>query len=74
MNKSISLNVATGEAIETVKTILQDKTGYSMKEWTLVFAGKELAARYTLSDYGIQSESTLHLSLKLKGGMQYSEV
>ena len=70
MNKTISLNVTAGEAIENVQTLLQVKTGYSMKEWTLVFAGKELAAGYTLNDYGIQRDSTLHLSLKLKGGMR----
>lgn len=57
----IDLAVWGSYTIENIKVLIFEKTGMPMDDQRLIFAGRQLEDKRTLSSYGINHESTIHL-------------
>jgi ubiquitin len=67
--KTIKLEVKPCDTIDYVTRLIQLKVGVDYKHQRLLYAGKQLESERSLFDYNVKPEATLHLVLRLRGGM-----
>ena len=70
--KTIHLNVDSSHTVYEIKIVVMICMGEGIppKQQRLIHAGKQLADDRTMESYGIKEHSTIHLVLRLRGGMQ----
>lgn len=66
--KLTTLAVHFRNTVEEVKYLIRDKESIPPEEQRLLFSGRQLADRDTLFDYNVEKDSTLILTLRLRGG------
>ena len=69
-SKTLTFDVEPSDTIEEIKLKIQDREGIPIEHQKLEYASKHLENTRTLSDYNIETDSTLYLTLKLLGGRE----
>lgn len=73
IGKTIQIKCFKELSVGGLKRLIEEKEGIHLDQQRLVFEGKQLEDNLMLGvDYNMQNESTVHLILRLRGGMFHS--
>ena len=69
--KTFALVVAPTETVAGAMDQILEREGIPLDQQRLIFAGKQLDRARALVDYGVRDGATVHLVLRLRGGMAH---
>lgn len=70
--RSIYIEITHQMSIEELKMKIQEKDGTPVEQQRFIYAGKDLDDPMLVGRYNIQKDSTLHLVLRMRGGMHHT--
>lgn len=67
IGRTITVDLEPTDTIRQLKEKIEQKEAIPQGEQRLIFSGKGLEDTRSVSDYNIQSNSTIHMVLRLRG-------
>ncbi|XP_008919496.3 2'-5'-oligoadenylate synthase 1 [Manacus vitellinus] len=67
-NRSITYTVLPTDTVRKLKEQIQSRQGPSADQQYLIYNTREMEDRHTLAHYNVQPKTTIHMSLRLRGG------
>ncbi|GAX18238.1 hypothetical protein FisN_31Hu009 [Fistulifera solaris] len=68
--RDIPLTVDPEDTVLRAKMLMQDEQGHPLDQQLLIYKGKQLDDKLPLGIYGMEEEDTVHLVLRLQGGLR----
>ena len=67
---SIAISISLDDTVQSLKLKIAENPRVELPadEQRLIYGGRQLEDSFTLRDYGIHQESTIHLALRIRGG------